>query len=123
MVSALKLVNCLLEIEDIDWSPDPDDPDANTSLAVPVGYVVLRTGMSMKGYNVFLSRYPEWDGSYATAELHRARIFKKAATIERNWPHKSGRGFRPMPVYSRKGGMDTGAAPTRKDAFQQLYIL
>jgi len=34
MVSALQLVDRLLEAEDIDWAPDPEDPDAPASDAV-----------------------------------------------------------------------------------------
>lgn len=111
------------EAEDVDWSPDPADPDSNVSTSLPVGYVVLRTAMSHKGHNVYLSKYSEWDGSYATPELHRARMFKKAATIERNWPSSSGRGFRPVPVYSKGNALGLGPAPTRKPAFGgMLYV-
>lgn len=116
MVSAHALVARLLEAEDIDWTPQPDDPDSHLSTDLPVGYVVQTRSGS------FLSKYPEWDASHYTRDLHRARIFKRASTIERNWPRNSGRDFKAVPVYSRKNPSGAGPAPTRKMAFTDTYI-
>lgn len=104
MYRAPQLVSILLEADDsLDWTPDPTDPDDSTSTDTPAGYAVQWGGSMFENRKPeYLSKYPEWDGSYRTPFLHRARIFKRRSTIERNWPIDSGRDLYPVPVFQYK---------------------
>lgn len=99
MVSAHQLVTCLLEAgENIDWSPDPEAEPVRD--IVPVGYIAQFTSRPDLPPR-YLSRYPEWDGSYMTQSIYSARMWKRASTIERNWPQKPHGGFKVVPVYAK----------------------
>ena len=98
MTAAEQIVQRLVEGEDIDWSPDPEDPDASTTaarMAATEEYVVL--GLLKNDSAPAANRYPGYTTriehvdytSIATAENHIARYMAEHPTSEPafNWRH------------------------------------